>query len=393
MGARAGFLRMTSISSYAAVIVGAGQAGLAAAHGLIREGLVPGRDFVLIDSNDGPGGAWRHRWDTLTLGTVHGIADLPGLALGRPAPNVPASQVIADYYGRYEKRFGLEVLRPARVTAVRDAGGPLRVEAQLPGRELVLHTRYLINASGTWTHPFIPQIPGIRDFRGEQLHTVSFTRPEDFEGRRTLVVGGGMSAVQFLMELAPHTETLWATRNPPNFRDFRPGWGLDVENRIRERSEMGLAPESIVGSTGIPLLPRYLDGVRSGVLVSRGMIDGITASGVRFSGAPPVSAPDPLIAPDSWRPARGIEDVDVIFWNTGFRPALGHLAPLHLRTRGGGLRVQREVEVENEPRVLLVGYAASASTIGATRAGRRAARVVGARLSAGSQVPSRHNAV
>lgn len=62
-----------------AVIIGAGQAGLAAAHELVHRGLVPGTDFLVFDADDGPGGAWRHRWDSLTLGNAHGIADLPGL--------------------------------------------------------------------------------------------------------------------------------------------------------------------------------------------------------------------------------------------------------------------------------------------------------------------------
>ena len=43
-----------------AVIIGAGQAGLAAAHELVHRGLVPGTDFLVFDADDGPGGAWRH---------------------------------------------------------------------------------------------------------------------------------------------------------------------------------------------------------------------------------------------------------------------------------------------------------------------------------------------
>lgn len=105
-----------------AVIIGAGQAGLAAAHELVRRGLTPGTDFVVLDSNDGPGGAWRHRWDSLTLGTAHGIADLPGLPMERPDPGTPASRLVSDYYGRYEGEFGLRVVRPVRVVAVHSLG-------------------------------------------------------------------------------------------------------------------------------------------------------------------------------------------------------------------------------------------------------------------------------
>ena len=66
---------------------------------------------------------------------------------------------------------------------------------------------------------------------------------------------------------------------------------------------------------------------------------------------------------------------DVILWATGFRPAIGHLAPLHLRSAHGGIQLDGTTAVA-DPRVQLVGYGPSASTIGANRAGRVAARGV-----------------
>ncbi|MCB0885146.1 MAG: NAD(P)-binding protein, partial [Propionibacteriaceae bacterium] len=67
------------------VVIGAGQAGLAAAYHLLRRGFVSaldfpeaGRSFVVLDHETGPGGAWRHRWESLTMATVNGIFDLPG---------------------------------------------------------------------------------------------------------------------------------------------------------------------------------------------------------------------------------------------------------------------------------------------------------------------------
>lgn len=52
------------------VVIGAGQAGLSAAYHLRRRAFVPvgrarpgERTFVVLDAEDGPGGAWRHRWE------------------------------------------------------------------------------------------------------------------------------------------------------------------------------------------------------------------------------------------------------------------------------------------------------------------------------------------
>ena len=73
----------------------------------------------------------------------------------------------------------------------------------------------------------------------------------------------------------------------------------------------------------------------------------------------------------------------MILWATGFRPAVAHLAPLHLRSPKGGIAllsvgkdVQTAVTAAADPRVQLVGYGPSASTIGGNRAGRAAATAV-----------------
>jgi NADH dehydrogenase FAD-containing subunit len=69
------------------------------------------------------------------------------------------------------------------------------------------------------------------------------------------------------------------------------------------------------------------------------------------------------------------EPADAIVWCTGFRAALDHLAPLRLRRPGGGIAVDRTRALD-DPRIFLVGYGPSASTIGANRAGRIAAHAV-----------------
>ena len=103
------------------------------------------------------------------------------------------------------------------------------------------------------------------------------------------------------------------------------------------------------------------------------------------------------IEPDGVRWKDGtFERVDVILWATGFRPAVSHLAPLHLRSTHGGIQLATSAGVGPaaattavaDPRVQLVGYGPSASTIGANRAGRAAAIAVKRHLAAELTSPS-----
>lgn len=82
------------------VIIGGGQAGLSAAYHLKRRGL--GRDFVVLDAEPGPGGAWRHRWESLRMSTVNGIFDLPGHPRPPADPAEPSRTAVPRYFAGFE---------------------------------------------------------------------------------------------------------------------------------------------------------------------------------------------------------------------------------------------------------------------------------------------------
>ena len=118
---------MTSPERVKVVVIGAGQAGLSVAYYLRRFELVADEDFVMLDRAPGPGGAWQHRWSSLRLGTAHRVNDLPGMAeLGVSFDTadraLPAKEVVADYYGRFEEHFDLRVRRPMNVRSVVNEG-------------------------------------------------------------------------------------------------------------------------------------------------------------------------------------------------------------------------------------------------------------------------------
>ncbi|MFV0634141.1 NAD(P)-binding domain-containing protein [Demequina sp.] len=351
-------------------VIGAGQAGLSAAHHLRRRGFgsalehaEQGASFVVFDANARPGGAWQHRWPSLTMSTVNGIFGLPGMDVPTAHPHAPSREAVPDYFADYEADQNLPILRPVRVTGVRAAtnrpGGPLEIDTD--------HDQWsvdaIINATGTWDNPVLPTVAGQEVFAGRQLHASEFTQGSDFAGQHVAIVGGGISAVQLLEEVSRYATTHWYTRREPQWRDgdfVHEIDGVDVERRVAADTAQGLAPKSIVSYTGLARTAYAREAERRGVLHRKEMFRGV---GV-----------------DHVKEADGRErHVDTIIWATGFRPALQHLRALGLEGPLGGVPVDGTRALADS-RVHLIGYGPSQSTIGANRAGRAAAAALARRF-------------
>ncbi|SMG16352.1 FAD-dependent oxidoreductase [Agreia pratensis] len=334
------------------VIIGAGQAGLSVAFHLRRLGLVPARDVVVLDRGPRAGGAWQFRWESLRLDTAHKVDDLPGmselgLSFSTADQSLPARDVVSDYYASYERHFGLGVVRPVEVTGVAKlSNGRYEVQTSLgPVRAEVV-----VNASGTWARPFLPTYPGADTFAGIQLSTPDYRAAADLASLDVVVVGGGTSAVGFLLELeGVAASTTWVTRRPVEFTMDEHSKVAAVE-RADAAARAGLPIPSVSSGTGLPASPRNIAARERGVLVDRPMFSSIEADGVRWSDGT-------------------FQHADAIIWATGFRAELAHLAPLHLRESGGGVAVERGRSLR-DPSIFLAGFGPQASTIGANRAGR-----------------------
>lgn len=366
------------------VVIGAGQAGLSAAYHLQRRGFTsalgaadhppaeprptdhyaasdherPHADrpptFVLLDANSAPGGAWQHRWESLRMETVNGIFDLPGRPVPAVAPQEPSSVAVPRYFAEYEKQFDFPLLRPVQVRSVRavddDPDSALIIDTD-QGRWIASS---VINATGTWTNPVLPYYPGSESFGGRQMHTRDYVDAGQFAGQRVAIVGGGISAVQQLEEISRHATTFWYTRREPVFHtgEFTSESGRSVIAKVTDDVEAGRRTGSVVSYTGLGWTPYALAAQARGALERRPMFTAIESDGVREADG-------------------SFTAVDVILWATGFKAALEHLAPMQLQNPEGGITM-RGTQVAGEPRVHLIGFGPSQSTVGANRAGRQA---------------------
>ena len=351
------------------VVIGGGQAGLATGFHLRRAGLAPGSDFVVLDADEHPGGAWQHMWPSLHLFSPAGFSSLPGWLMPASAEPYPPARHVVDYLAAYEQRYHLGVRHGVTVRAVsradEDPGGRLEVTAA-DGH--VVRARAVVSATGTWGRPFLPRYPGQGAFAGRQLHSADYTGPEPFAGARVVVVGGGNTAAQLLAELSLVADTTWVTLRPPRFLpDDVDGRVLfDVATARRNALEAGRADSGGVSGLGdVVMVPAVRAARDRGVLIARPMFEGLTRTGIRWADG--TSAP-----------------ADVIVWCTGFRPDLRHLAALPL-SRAGNHPATTGTQAVSEPRLHLVGYGdwtglASATLIGVGRTARDAvATIVGRR--------------
>lgn len=282
------------------VVVGGGQAGLATAFYLLRAGI----DLLVLDDQDGPGGAWRHVWPSMTLFSTSGFSNLPGIPMPAYDGFPPATHVV-DYLTAYEERYAVPVERPVHVDRVEPTGR----ELGSGGRFLVRAgdrgwpADHVVAATGTWSSPFVPHLPGT--FRGRQWHSANYPGVAPFRGTRVAVVGGANSAAQVAAELSGVADLTWFTRREPRWMpDDVDGRVLFQRNRERMlavlRGEEDPGADSQLGD--IVMLPEVLAAREDG----------------RLRATPMFTSLDEL---DEAR-------IDHLIWCTGFRPALGPVRSL-----------------------------------------------------------------
>ncbi|MFC3229439.1 flavin-containing monooxygenase [Marinibaculum pumilum] len=178
------------------LVIGAGQAGLAAGYHLRSTGL----PFLIVDRAARPGEAWRQRYDSLTLFTPRRYSALPGMALPGDPDGFASAGEFADYLARYAAHFTLPLRLGAAVRRLRqDADGGFT--AALAGGESLRADRVVV-ATGAFQYPVVPALAAGADPDLPQLTLADYRRPAQLPPGRILVVGDGASGRDIAAELA-----------------------------------------------------------------------------------------------------------------------------------------------------------------------------------------------
>lgn len=343
--------------SFDVIVIGGGQAGLAAGYYLRRAGL----SFIILDGAGHPGGAWQYGWDSLRLFSPAQYSPMPGWWMPKQeGEEYPTATHVVDYLTEYERRYELPVLRPVQVEAVRRDEHGFVVSSD----HGTWHAPYVVSATGTWGAPIIPTYPGSDEYLGEQLHTVEYPSPQPFRGKKVAVVGGGNSATQILAEVSLVAETKWVTLREPRFMpDDVDGRVLfDVATQREAAKRAGISEPGVSALGDVVMVPSVLEARERGALQRLPMFESLTPAGIRWAD-------------------RSHWPCDAIIWCTGFAPVLDHLLPLGLTYDAGNPVTVQGSQSADEPGLQLLGYGdwtgtASATIVGAARMAKHAVSLI-----------------
>jgi putative flavoprotein involved in K+ transport len=310
------------------VVVGGGQAGLAAGYFLAQQG----HDFTILEAAAEPAAAWRERWDSLKLFTPARFNALPGLAFPGDPDRYPTRDEVAAYLADYARHFDLPVELNSRVNAVRRVDDGYFVELD----DRAYTAEQVVVATGPFQLPFVPPIAGRLGEGVVQMHSTAYCSPGSVPAARTLVVGGGNTGFQIAEELSASREVHLSigsrqTPLPQRILGRDLFWYLEATGLIRKTRESRIGRrlsgrDTLIGST-----PRRLRREHGVELHGRA----VAASGSRVHFADNTQL-----------------DVDCVIWATGFRTDHSWI---HAPVFDQGARLEHQRGVTTSPGLYFVG--------------------------------------
>ena len=196
----------SAITTIDTLVIGAGQAGLAAGYHLQRRGI----SFVILEASSRIGDNWRRQWDTLKLYSPAQYDALPGLPFPAKKWSFPGKDQVGDYLESYARQFDLPIRLETRVESL-DAAGDGYLVTTDRGR---YSCRCVVVATGTFGRtPFIPDVATALDPAILQLHSSEYRRPGQLRDGAVLVVGASHSGTDIAHEVAETHQTILAGRD------------------------------------------------------------------------------------------------------------------------------------------------------------------------------------
>jgi putative flavoprotein involved in K+ transport len=321
-----GFREVPTTEHVEVLVVGGGQAGLAAGYYLSKLGA----SYVVVDDGKRVGDAWRRRWDSLRLFTPARLDALPGMPFPAPGGSTVTKDQAGDYMESYAKHFGLRVRLETRVGMLRSEGDKFFTDTGITADHVIV-------ASGSYGEPQMPSFASQLDPDIASFHSTQYRNASQLRGD-VLVVGAGNSGAEIAMDAAGASRRVWLsgreTGKVPYPAIFsRPAWWI-VSRILTVNLPMGRRMAAQAYRRGQPLVR-----VHPAELAAAGVERVQKVAGVQ-EGKPRLEDGRAL-------------DVGTVVWATGFDHAYPWI-DLPIVDEAGRIKHMRGVS-ESQPGLYFVG--------------------------------------
>jgi putative flavoprotein involved in K+ transport len=182
------------------LVVGGGQSGLSIAARLKQLNV----DTLIVDREKRIGDNWRKRYHALTLHNQVQVNHLPYMHFPPNWPTYIPKDKLANWLEAYVESMELNFW-----TGTEFEGGSYDENEQrwtvtlrrADGTRRTMHPHHVVLATGVSGIPSVPDIPGLRDFRGTVMHSSRYDDGENWKGKRAIVIGTGNSGHDIAQDL------------------------------------------------------------------------------------------------------------------------------------------------------------------------------------------------
>ena len=270
-------------------VIGAGPQGLAMLKNLLELNQPDDQifDVEILEARDTIGGLWAYSGNvdipTTLPTTVANVckwrncyADFPvDEALGYKAPVFLDQKLTLEYLEKYADKFhlrphirlGMRVVDAERLPE--ENKWLLSIQDQTTGKLETRKYDKIVEASGRYSVPRTPKIQGIEKFRGTAIHSRAYKNRQQFQGKRVLVLGFGITAAEIAVELVGNASTIYLSHRRGNsiFRRVFDKKPFDLFRTRRARNAQTVlkwvAP-SILAQVAAKTIERLMEGAAKG---------------------------------------------------------------------------------------------------------------------------------
>lgn len=265
----------------AILVVGGGQAGLAIAARLRQLNV----DTLIVEKNERIGDNWRNRYHSLALHNELHVNHLPYIPFPPTWPVFIPKDMLGGWFEFYAFAMELNVWTSTEFieAAYNDTIACwTAVIRRADGSKRTLMPRHIIFANGVSGIPKIPDLPGLKEFKGEVTHAHGFTDGRAYRGKKALIIGTGNSAHDIAQDLHSNgVETTIVQRGSTTVVSISPS---AVTNYSIYNEGPPLEDCDLLGASNTyPLVVRgYQMAVKRMVELDKELIEGLKSRGFKY---------------------------------------------------------------------------------------------------------------